>query len=106
MLNRGVASAALNFISPTAGTALSAAQNVDFSKVFQKFDESINKLQNTAVEMKISLPTVQVNLLNGQFLANLTSQLKGDILRMIGAEMDKMGLNSAGDITKDGKVLD
>jgi hypothetical protein len=56
--------------------------------------------------MKISLPTVQVNLLNGQFLANLTSQLKGDILRMIGAEMDKMGLNSAGDITKDGKVLD
>ena len=106
MLNRGIASAALNFVSPAAGAALSAAQNVDFSKVFQKFDESINKLQNTAVEMKISLPTVQVNLLNGQFLANLTSQLKGDILKMIGAEMDKMGLNSAGDITKGGKVLD
>lgn len=100
-----VGSAALNFISPTAGAALSAAQNVDFSKVFEKFDESINKLQNTAVEMKISLPTVQVNLLNGQFLANLTSQLKGDIMGMIASEMQKMSLNNVGDFNFDGKVL-
>ena len=70
----------------------------DFSSVFTKFSEAVDKLAGLNISVKLDTTNVNVNLNGGSFLSTLDEKIRTAVLQEVSKETGRLAFNEAGDI--------
>lgn len=85
------------------GVSMSVADKLD--KAFKTFEASVNKLVTS--KFQVSLDTAQVNVVfnGGSFLNNLTDQVRTELFKFVGSELQKGKFDNTGNLQSTDSVL-
>jgi hypothetical protein len=71
--------------------------------IFNQFAKSVETLSST--KFSIKLDPVQINITGGSFLGLLKQEIKDELLKEVGKELQKGGFNNTGSFTSSNSVL-
>jgi hypothetical protein len=77
----------------------------DFSSVFDKFSEAVDKLAGLNISVKLDTTNVNVNFNGTSFLSTLDEKIRNAVITEVSNQTSKLAFNETGNVKTGGSVL-